>query len=333
MRKQKLFVILLTVLLAMAVMTGCAGQKDKADDKGDQKAAAKYPERPVNMIIAFTAGGSSDVQARIMQKYWNKYVDQPWVFVYKAGAGGAIGFAEIAKSKPDGYTIGGVNVPHIVLQPIGQGAQYKPEDFAYIAQVVTDPQVLVVKKGSKFKSAKDVVEFAKANPEKLKVGITGTYTGNHIALLDFQDKAGIKVAQIVYKGSADLNAALLGGELDVMMGNYNDVMRSLDQMTILGIATQEKYKALPDVPTLKEQGYDVVADIRRGFVAPKGISEDQLNFLRETFKKIANDPDYIKDMEKAGQPHGYLNGPEFEKYVQQQQTEAKTILGKFNLLK
>lgn len=329
MRKIKFLALLVTLVFTIGLVAGCAGQKDKPAEK----AAAKYPEKPVNMIIAFTAGGSSDVQARIMQKYWNKYVDQPWVFVYKAGAGGAIGFSEIAKSKPDGYTIGGVNVPHIVLQPIGQGAQYKPEDFAYIAQVVTDPQVLVVKKGSKFKSAKDVVEFAKANPEKLKVGITGTYTGNHIALLDFQDKAGIKVAQIVYKGAADLNAALLGGELDVMMGNYNDVMRSLDQMTILGIATADKYKALPDVPTLKEQGYDVVADIRRGFVAPKGVSEDQLNFLRETFKKIANDPDYIKDMEKAGQPHDYLNGPEFEKYVMDQQAEAQTILGKFNLLK
>ncbi|MFQ9490168.1 MAG: Bug family tripartite tricarboxylate transporter substrate binding protein [Bilophila wadsworthia] len=78
-------------------------------------AAAAYPEKPINMIIAFTAGGSSDVQARIMQKYWNKYAPQPWVFVYKPGAGGIIGFTEIAKARPDGYTIGGLNVPHIIL--------------------------------------------------------------------------------------------------------------------------------------------------------------------------------------------------------------------------
>ena len=83
-------------------------------------AAAAYPEKPINMIIAFTAGGSSDVQARIMQKYWNKYAPQPWVFVYKPGAGGIIGFTEIAKARPDGYTIGGLNVPHIILQPLAQ---------------------------------------------------------------------------------------------------------------------------------------------------------------------------------------------------------------------
>ena len=92
-------------------------------------AAAAYPEKPINMIIAFTAGGSSDVQARIMQKYWNKYAPQPWVFVYKPGAGGIIGFTEIAKARPDGYTIGGLNVPHIILQqrsPVHRRPQGQP---------------------------------------------------------------------------------------------------------------------------------------------------------------------------------------------------------------
>ena len=332
MRRTKLFAILLTVVMTLALVTGCAGKKETGEGGGDA-AANKYPEKPVNQIIAFTAGGSSDVQARIMQKYWNKYVDQPWVFVYKAGAGGAIGFAEIAKSKPDGYTIGGVNVPHINLQPLGQGAQFGVDQFDYIAQVVNDPQVIVVKKGSQFKSVKDVVDYAKANPEKLKMGIVGTYSGHHLTLLDFQDKAGIKVAQIVYKGAADQNAALLGGELDVMIGNYNDVMRSLDLMTILGIATEEKYAPLPDVPTLKEEGFDVVSDIRRGFVAPKGVPEENLKFLRDTFEKICNDPDYIKDMEKAGQPHDYMSGPDFEKFVMAENERAKELLTRFDLLK
>lgn len=332
MRKNKLFAILLTVVMTLALVTGCAGQKEGKEGGGD--AAAKYPEKPVNMIIAFTAGGSSDVQARIMQKYWNKYVpEQPWVFVYKAGAGGSIGFAEIAKSKADGYTIGGVNVPHINLQPLGQGAQYSVDQFDYIAQVVNDPQVIVVKKGSKFKSVKEVIDYAKANPEKLKMGIVGTFSGHHLTLLELQEQTGIKVAQVVYKGAADQNAALLGGELDVMIGNYNDVMRSLDQMTILGIATEEKYKPLPDVPTLKEEGIDVVSDIRRGFVAPKGIPAENLEFLRTTFEKICKDPDYIKDMEKAGQPQEYMNGSDFEKFVMEQNEEAKQLLTKYNLLK
>ena len=126
-------------------------------------AAADYPSKPINMIIAFTAGGSSDVQARIMQKYWNKYnPDQGWVFIYKPGAGGMIGFTEIAKAKADGYTIGGMNVPHIVLQTLGQKAQFTVDSFKYICQVVNDPQCVAVKKGSPFKTMKELMGKARA---------------------------------------------------------------------------------------------------------------------------------------------------------------------------
>ena len=331
MKKVKLLGMLLLIVLAVGTLAGCGSDAGNQDGSNDE--ALNYPEKQINMLIAFTAGGSSDVQARIMQKYWDKYVDQPWVFVYKPGAGGAIGFAEIAKSKPDGYTIGGVNTPHIILQPLGQGAQFSIDDFDYICQVVDDPQVLVVKNDSQFNSVQEVIDYAKANPGKLKVGITGTYSGNHITLLDFQDKTGIEVAQIVYKGAADTNAALLGGEIDVMFGNYNDVMRSLDMMKVLGIASEERAEKLPDVPTLKELGIDVVQTIRRGFVAPKGIDEAKLEFLRETFKKIADDPDYQKDMETAGQPSSYLDGESFEQFVRSENEKAEGLLKKFDLLK
>ena len=119
MKKNKvLLTFVVTLIIVSLALTGCS--------KASSGDSAKYPSKPVNMIIAFSAGGSSDVQARIMQKYWNELVpEQPWVFKYTTGAGGAIGFAEMARSAPDGYTIGGVNVPHMVLQPLGQGAQFK----------------------------------------------------------------------------------------------------------------------------------------------------------------------------------------------------------------
>lgn len=294
---------------------------------------AKYPDKSINMIIAFTAGGSSDVQARIMQKYWNKYSDQQWVFVYKPGAGGAIGFGEIAMSKADGYTIGGINVPHIVLQPLVQKAQFSPDDFAYICQVVNDPQAVAVRKDSKLKSVKDIFEFAKANPGKLKVGLVGPNSGHHLMFLDVKDKYEFPVTEIFYKGAADQNAALLGGEIDVMFGNLNDVMRSLEEMVVLGLAAEKRNDFLPEVATLKEQGYDVVSDIRRAFVAPKAIDKAQLDFLRETFKKISEDPEYLADMKTAGQPTEYMDGDVFAEYVKKQSEFAKTALEKAGLLK
>ena len=298
--------------------------------------AADYPSKPINMIIAFTAGGSSDVQARIMQKYWNKYVpDQGWVFIYKPGAGGMIGFTEIARAKPDGYTIGGANMPHMVLQTLGQKAQFNDESFAYICQVVNDPQVVAVRKDSKFQSVKDIFEAAKANPGKIKLGMSGPMSGHHLMFLDSQAKyPESKFAPVFYKGAADQNAALLGGEIDFMFGNLNDVMRSLEEMRVLGIASEtERPEFLPGVKTLKDQGYDLVSDIRRFFVAPKGIAPEQLAKLRAVFKQICEDPDYIAEMKKAGQPGEYMDGEAFAAWVKTQYAHGEALLSAAGLIK
>ncbi|MDR0466753.1 MAG: tripartite tricarboxylate transporter substrate binding protein [Deltaproteobacteria bacterium] len=296
--------------------------------------AADYPDKPVNMIIAFTAGGSSDVQARIMQKYWNKHVNQQWVFVYKPGAGGAIGFGEVAMAKPDGYTIGGTNLPHLIIQPLAQSAQFSIEDFAYICQVVTDPQAVVVRKDSPFKKVQDVFDFAKANPGKLKVGLVGPNSGHHLMFLDVTSKYDyFKVAEVFYKGAADQNVALLGGEIDVMFGNLNDVMRSLEEMRVLALAGEKRNEFLPDAPTMREQGFDIVSDIRRGFVAPKKIDQKQLDYLREVFRKICMDPDYQKEMKTAGQPHDYMDGEALYAYVKTQNEIVKAALLKAGAIK
>lgn len=320
MKLKRLLKLLPALVMTMCMLTGVAH--------------AKYPEKPINMIIAFTAGGSSDVQARIMQKYWNKYSDQQWNFIYKPGAGGAIGFGEIARARPDGYTIGGANVPHMIIQPLAQRAQFKIEDFAYICQVVNDPQMIVVRKDSPFKSVKDVFDHAAANPKKLKVGLVGPNSGHHLMMLDVQDKYDLPVTNVFYKGAADQNAALLGGEIDVMFGNLNDVMRSIEEMRILGIASEARNTDfVPDVPTLKEQGYDIVSDIRRCFVAPKNISGEDLAYLREVFKKICMDEDYVKDMIKAGQPVEYMEGDAFFSYMKDQDEKIRQALTKAKIIK
>ena len=296
--------------------------------------AAPYPDKPVNMVIAFTAGGSSDVQARIMQKYWDKQVKQQWVFVYKPGAGGAIGFGEIAMAKPDGYTIGGINLPHLIIQPLAQRAQFSIDSFAYICQVVNDPQAVVVRKDSRFKKVQDVFDYVKANPGKLKLGLVGPNSGHHLMFLDVQGKyAYFKVTEIFYKGAADQNVALLGGEIDVMFGNLNDVMRSLEEMRVLALAGEKRNDFLPDVPTMREQGFDIVSDIRRAFVAPKDVDKKQLAYLRDVFKKICMDPEYLADMKTAGQPSEYMDGEALYKYIKAQNEIVKAALLKAGAIK
>ena len=296
--------------------------------------SAAYPEKPVNMVIAFTAGGSSDVQARIMQKYWNKYSSEPWVFIYKPGAGGIIGFTELAKAKPDGYTIGGLNVPHLSLQSLAQRAAFNPDSFDYIAQVVNDPQCVVVLNSSKFNSFSEIIDYAKANPNKLKVGLVGPLSGHHLMFLEFNKLfPDAKLSRVFYKGAADQNAALLGGEVDLIFGNINDVMRSIEEFKVLNVAGETRNDFLPNVPTLREQNIDLVSDIRRVFAAPKGVPAKDLEYLRAIFKKICNDPDYIADMKKAGQPAEYLDGDATRAYIDKQQVKAHKTLDEAGLLK
>lgn len=328
---KKWFGILVVVGLLLTAV-GCSTPKS-AQPATATAGKLDYPTKPITMIIAFTAGGSSDVQARIVEKYWKEEFGQSLVFMYKTGAGGAIGFNEIAKAPKDGYTIGGVNLPHIVLQPMGQGAQFSVDDFDYLAQVVNDPQVFAVNKKSQFNSLKDFVSAAKKDPGKYTVGIVGTYTSTHMAILDLEDKAGIKVTLVNFKGSADQNAAVLGGQVDAMMGNLDDVMRDLDNYKVLGVATPKRHSLAPDVPTFAEQGYNVISDVRRGFVVPKGTDSAIVKRLRDGLYRITHRPDYLADMEKIGQPTEYMSGEDFDKYVHDYNSYAQDLLKKFNLLK
>lgn len=298
-------------------------------------ALAQYPNKPINMVIAFSAGGSSDVQARIMQKYWNKYVPEPWVFIYKPGAGGIIGFTEIAKARKDGYVIGGLNVPHIILQNLAQNAQFNPNDsFDYLAQVVNDPQCVAVRKDSPFNTIQEFLSHAKENPSKVKVGLVGPLSGHHLMYLNFKEEyPNHKLTHVFYKGATDQNAALLGGEIDIMFGNINDVMRSIDEFRILGIAAEKRNNFLPDTPTLKEQGINMVSDIRRCYAVPKGIPAENLKMLRSVFKQICEDPEYLADMHRSGQPAEYMDGESFAEYIKTQQQKSHTALAKAKLLK
>lgn len=314
--------------LSALLVGGCAAVRPRA---GEQ--AARYPQKPVTMIIAFSAGGPSDVQARIVEKYWKEKFGQPLVFVYKTGAGGAIGFNEIAKAPKDGYTIGGINIPHIILQPLGQQAQFTIDDFEYLAQVVNDPQVLAVRADAPYRTLAEFLDAARARPGKLTVGIVGTYTGTHIALLDLVDRTGIRVTMVPFKGAADQNAALLGGQVDAMMGNLGDVLRDQEKYRVLAQASERRHRLLPDVPTFREQGVDLVSSIRRGYAAPKGTDPAAVARLREFFDELARDPRYAADMERIGQPAEYLSGEELDRGVHAEEAHDRALLEKFGLLK
>ena len=293
-------------------------------------AAAAYPEKPINMIIAFTAGGSSDVQARIMQKYWNKYAPQPWVFVYKPGAGGIIGFTEIAKARPDGYTIGGVDLPHIVLQPMlrpeGQPG-YKTEQLNPLCCLVFDPDILIVSEKSPFKSFGELIEYAKANPGKVKAATVGKLTGDHIFLMNVEKFTGAQFTQVPYPGGSKAAPALLGGEVDCYFASTSNFLR-MQGARGLAIATKDRYKLCPDVPTMNELGYELESAKYRGLATPPNFPAEAQAYLA----KVCADPEYQAGVRGAGLLPYYKDGKAFGEIIEQEKEKARKTLKEQGLI-
>ncbi|MFQ5851343.1 MAG: tripartite tricarboxylate transporter substrate binding protein, partial [Candidatus Binatia bacterium] len=237
--------------------------------------AAGYPERPVSVVVAYSPGGATDFQARIvtMMAAKQKYLGQPIVIFNKPGAGGKVGwnwFAE--KAKKDGYQLAAYNIPHFIAQSIVFKTKYNIRNLEPIANWGADPAVLVVGKDSQFNSVQAVINYARKNPGKITVSGAGLYVGHHIALLQFEKAAGVQLKYIPHKGGVPALKSVMGGQVMAGFNNLSDAYRSRARLRILAVADlQRDKKFLPDVPTFKEQGIDVDdSSVNfRGIMAPK----------------------------------------------------------------
>ncbi|MCF4114433.1 MULTISPECIES: tripartite tricarboxylate transporter substrate binding protein [Dethiosulfovibrio] len=256
---------------------------------------AAYPEKPVTVIVPSNAGGGTDTMARLVAKFAEEYLGQPMVIVNKPGAGGQIGFESIARAKKDGYTIGCIYTPHVAAHVSAGRAKYTLDSFAPIANVVTDPGVLVVKADSPFNTVEELIAFAKENPGKLNGSTSGPGGDDDFALRQFEKAAGISINAVPSKGSSGQKAAVMGGHVDLAFMNASQVEAQVDsgELRLLGIMTVKRRSYLPELPTFKEMGYEVYSDSSRGFAAPAGVPKDVMAKLMEVFDKVLNDPEFI----------------------------------------
>lgn len=329
MKKKFTVILALLLVLSIGAFSGCSTPSSNA--KKDGASNSEYPNKDITIIVPFTAGGASDVQARIVEKYFKEVFGVNMVFQYKEGAGGEIGFTELAQAKPDGYTIGTINMPHIVLQPLGRETRFDYTSFDYIGQMVDDPQILAVPADSDIKTMEDFIKEAKSR--KLTIGTVGTLTGNYMTSLDFMDKAGVEMEIVPFEGSADQIVALQGKHVDCIMGNLNDLARDPGQYTMLGISSEERHKMMPDVPTFKEQKLDIEGHITRLIAAPKGLDPEVLEKLRKGFEEIAKNEDYLADMKKSGQPESWIDGETLTKEIKEQNEFYADMIKKHGLEK
>ncbi|GAA6194483.1 tripartite tricarboxylate transporter substrate binding protein [Phaeobacter gallaeciensis] len=290
--------LLLSAALAVTALSGGAAL------------AADYPERPVMMMVSYGAGGATDFQARIvtMTAGNEDALGMPIAIINKPGAGGRVGWNWFAtQADADGYTLGAYNVPHFIAQSIKGGVQYSTDSFEPIANWGADPAVFVVKADSEFQSMDDVVAFAKENPGKLTFSGAGLFVGHHIAALQIEKAAGVKMAYIPTKGGgAAAMKSVIAGEVLGGVNNLSDAFRAQEagNVRILGVADLERSAFLPDVPTMKEQGLDVDnASVNfRGVMVPKGTPQEVIDKLAVTVPEMFKNGRVAKKMKAGGSP-------------------------------
>lgn len=262
--------------------------------------AHAYPDKPVSYIIPFGPGGESDITARHQQPFFKKLFGQDLVISYKPGGGGAVGWSQLNGMKGDGYTIMGVNLPHIIIKPRQKDVGFTTDGIAGVYMFHYTPDAVVVKKDSPFKTLQDLIDYAKANPKKLTLSGSGKGTANHLAQVRFDGLAGVKTTYVAFKGTGKAVAALLGGQVMAEWGYTSVGAKHAENVRMLAVATEKRHPRFPDVPTFKELGFDLVSGAYRGIAVPESTPEPVRARLSEMIGRINADPEFRKKMENDG---------------------------------
>jgi len=279
--------------------------------------AADYPTKPIEVIVAYEAGGGTDVGARILAKAAKKYIPQPLVIVNKPGAGGEIGFTALAQANPDGYTVGFINPPTTVMLPFQRKVAYQMSDFKYIINIMEDIGALCVRTESPYQTLSDFVKAAKEKPGELTVGNAGSGTDANMTALDFAKKAKISINPVPFKGASDARTAALGGHVDAIVMKVGEAKPFVQskQIRILAIAAGERLKEFLDVPTFKEKGILTTMTTTRAIAGPKGFPDPAVKYLHDQLKKTMEDPEFVSLTEKTGVYVKYMTAGEYKKYI------------------
>jgi len=293
-----------------------------------------YPSRPITMINPFPPGGVADIVGRPLAAMMEKSLKQPIVMVNRPGAGGAVGMAAVAKAAPDGYTIlmglSSVSIFPVADRINGRTPAYETSELAPIALITADPTVLVVREDSPYKTLKDFVDAAKAQPGKINYSSSGVYGTLHVAMEIFANAAGIQLFHVPYQGGGPAVTALLGGQVQALASGPAAAIGQIKggKMRALASWSTTRLALLPEIPTFKELGYDAEFYIWSGVFAPVTTPSPVINRLRDAVREAATSAEFKAAMEKVSTPVSYLDAPEFRKYWDADAARLKLALEK-----
>jgi tripartite-type tricarboxylate transporter receptor subunit TctC len=297
-------------------------------------ARAEYPERTVDLVIPYAAGGGIDLLLRALGEGYSTYLKQSFVVSNRTGAGGALGVAYVARSAPDGYTL--LFVPALaysVLPLMQSNVGYTDKSFAPICQTFENQMALIVKPDSPFKTARDIVDAARAK-DGLTFAATAVGTITHLAGAALADVAKVKLNHVPFRGDGELMGQLIGGHVDFASVTLASAAAAGPSVRVIGIFADARNPSLPDAPTIKEQGYDVAPTSFGGLFAPAGISGDVMAKLSSGCKFAVEQPAYVSLAKQFHQgSHYYANAATFAQRLDADVIDKKQLLQRVGLLK
>ena len=267
------------------------------------------PDRAITMIVAFAAGGGTDAAARLIARFMERDLGQSVVVLNRPGAGGEIGFSELARARPDGLTIGFINTPHIVTLPMERQARFRLEDFSLIGNIVDDPGGLWVRADSDIRSFADLIAAARARPETISYGTTGVGSDDHLAVLALERATGAKFLHVPFAGSAQVKQNLISRALQLGSMNMSEAVNDMRQGVLRPLAQMAatRWEMTPEVPTLRELGHDVIEGSMRGMAAPAGLPAEVVARLAVSVRRTVDDPAFQEAARSQSLPLRFLD--------------------------
>ncbi|MBB1631117.1 tripartite tricarboxylate transporter substrate binding protein [Cupriavidus sp. UME77] len=296
----------LSLCLAACSLVGMVGALAPAPAEAQP---AAWPNRPIEMIVAYAPGGGTDLVARLLARHLEKELGATIVVQNKPGAGGAIGFAELARATPDGYTIGFINTPNLLTIPIERKTTFTWKSYDLIGNLVDDPGAFTVNQASNIDSLATLVKYARANPGAVTVGTTGVGSDDHLAMLLFEKASGVKMTHVGYKGAGEVRGALAGQQITIGAINVGEALayqKGGTPLKFLGQMGLSRAVLAPNVSTFREQGYNIELASLRGLAAPKGLPEPVKKKLVDAMAKVAADPQFKQQADAMFAPLRYL---------------------------
>ena len=296
--------------------------------------AAEYPTKPITLVIQYPPGGSTDLTARALANAARKYLGQPIICENKSGGGGTVGVALVAAKPADGYTIGIVSSSPTIAYHMGK-LNFNPiDDLTHILRWAGYLFGTVVQADSPWKTLPELINHVKQHPKTVCYGSPGVGTPPHLAMEELSSLAGMQLLHMPYKGIAENNAALLGGHIDVISDSSGWApLVDAGKFRLLATYGYQRSARYPQVPTLRESGYEMVSPGPIGLIGPKGLPKPMIQRLHDAFKKAMDDPDFLAVMKNFDMSTLYLNSEDYEKFVRQDSARIQQLVQKLGLNK